>query len=96
MSRNDPRTQRDRLALEPVRVARAIPPLLVVADDGREVPRHAQRVTDALADLGMLAHDAELVVRQRPGLVEDVLGDVTSPDDLTSIDRSEVRDLLGD
>jgi len=28
--------------------------------------------------------------------LEDVLGDVTSPDDLTAIDRSEVRDLLGD
>ena len=28
--------------------------------------------------------------------LEDVLGDVTSPDDLTSVDRSEVRDLLGD
>jgi uncharacterized protein with von Willebrand factor type A (vWA) domain len=28
--------------------------------------------------------------------LEDVLADVTSPDDLTAIDRSEVRDLLGD
>jgi uncharacterized protein with von Willebrand factor type A (vWA) domain len=28
--------------------------------------------------------------------LEDVLGDVASPDDLTAIDRSEVRDLLGD
>ena len=28
--------------------------------------------------------------------LEDVLGDVSTPDDLTAIDRSEVRDLLGD
>ena len=28
--------------------------------------------------------------------LEDVLGDVATPDDLTAIDRSEVRDLLGD
>ena len=28
--------------------------------------------------------------------LEDVLGDVTTPDDLTAIDRSDVRDLLGD
>jgi uncharacterized protein with von Willebrand factor type A (vWA) domain len=28
--------------------------------------------------------------------LEDELGDVASPDDLTAIDRSEVRDLLGD
>ena len=68
------------LALQAVGVAAAVPALVVVADDGREVARHAQRVADALADLGVLAHDAELVVRQRAGLVEDVLGDADLAD----------------
>ena len=72
--RDDAGTQRDGLAAQAIGVAGAVPALVVVADDRREVARQSQRVADALADLGVLAHDAELVVGERPRLVEDVLG----------------------
>ena len=78
--RDDAGAERDALALQAVGIAGAVPALVVVADDGREVARHAQRVADALADLGVLAHDPELVLGQRPGLVQDVLGDADLAD----------------
>jgi hypothetical protein len=75
--RRDPAGQRDVLALEPARVAVAVPLLVVGVGDGRG---HLERRgvgadEDAVADLRVALHHRELVDRQAPGLEQDAVGD---------------------
>ena len=46
---------------------------MVVADDGRDVPRDIGADRRCWPDLGVAAHHDPLVVPERPGLVQDVL-----------------------
>ena len=72
---DDARGDRDRGAGEAVGVAAAVPALVLVAHDRREVPELRGAPQDPLADHGVLGHHAPLGVGQRPGLVEDLVRD---------------------
>src|SRR5690606_7682417 len=71
----DARVERDALAGEPVRVAVAVPALMVVADHPRDVAQERNGLQDVLADLGMAADRDVLLLRQTAGLVQDAVVD---------------------
>ncbi len=73
--REDPRRQRDLLALQAARVAAAIPLFVVAIGD---VQRHAQvgdRREQIVGEGRVLAHDRPLVVGERAGLEQNAVGD---------------------
>ena len=71
---DDPRAERDVLARQAVRVAAAVPGLVVVADP-RVDRRDAEALEQPVADLGMLAQHDQLLVVERAGLLQDAVGD---------------------
>ncbi len=72
---DDPRAERDLLAGERVGVARAVPALVAGADHRRDRREARRGGDDALADQRVAAHELPLVVVERPGLGEDLVGD---------------------
>ena len=68
------RQQGDIGAFERVRISRAIPVLVMVANDGQHVAKGAQRFHDVLADDGMLAHDLPLIGCKVRALAQDLVG----------------------
>ena len=76
---DDPAADRDLRAGEAVRIALAVPALVLVADDPRHVAQTRDRAQDALADRGVLAHDLPLAIGQGPGLCRISSGTPTLP-----------------
>ena len=72
--RQDARAERDLFALQPGRIALAVPALVMAEDQRRDRIRERHRADDVRADLRMRANLLELFRRQRPRLREDVLG----------------------
>ena len=72
--REDARAKRNLIALEPGRIALAIPSLVVAVDDRRHRIRERHRRDDLGAHLRMHLHPLELLGGQRTGLRQDVLG----------------------
>ena len=72
--RQDARAERDLLALETGRIALAVPALVVAVDDRRDRVGKRHRRDDLGAHLRMHLHPLELLVGQRTGLRQDVLG----------------------
>ena len=70
----------DRLAGEAVGIAAAVPALVLVPHRLRDVAEARQRLQDPLADDRVLAHQVPLGVVERPGLVQDRVGDADLPD----------------
>ena len=66
--------QRDRLTAQPIRVAGAVPSLVMMTDRGRGVGELGHLAHQMLADHDVLAHDLPLVLGERAGLVQDVVG----------------------
>ncbi len=66
---------RDLRAGQAVGVAVAVPALVLVAHDRRQVPELRRAAQDPLADHGVLGHHAPLGVVSGPGLVEDLVRD---------------------
>jgi hypothetical protein len=87
---DDARGERDVLAGEPVRVAAAVPALVLVADRRGHVAQAGQRSQDPLADDRVLAHEHPLVGGQRTGLVEDLVGDADLADVVQERDRLDL------
>ena len=77
---NDARLDRDLSAPEPIRVATAIPSLVLGANDGTDATEERDRSDDALTDDGMLPHDGRLVVVEWARFVEDVAGNTDLAD----------------
>src|SRR2546421_12405927 len=77
---DDARLDRNRLALEAIRVSRAVPSLVRGADDRTERSEEWHRGEDALADHRVLAHDGEFFRRERPRFLEDVARDADLAD----------------
>src|SRR5436190_9504870 len=73
--REDPRRERDLLALQAVRVALAVPALVVVLDDVGRRLEEGDPAEDLRADQRVPAHQPALRVAERLGLVEDPVGD---------------------
>src|SRR5439155_21482212 len=68
------RAERDRIAGEAVRVARAVPALVAVADERANARKELDRGKDLLADHHVALHLGALLPRQGTRLVEDRLG----------------------
>src|SRR3954470_9259569 len=88
----DPRDERDVVRAEALRVAAAVPALVVVEDDVHDDLRQPERAHDARADLRVPAHDLPLVLRERAGLGEDVLGHADLAD---VVQQAAEEELLG-
>ena len=73
--RDHARAERDRVAGEAVGVAAAVEALVARAHELRDVGQRRRGGQDALADERVAAHERPLVLVQRPGLVEDRVGD---------------------
>ena len=71
----DARRPRDRLAAQAVRVAEAVPALVMVADDGHDRVREIDAFEYLRADGRVNLHLVKLGGRQLPRLVQDVIGD---------------------
>ena len=89
---HDARGERDLLAGDAVRVAAAVPALVLVADRVRHRGEAGQRPQDALADDGVLAHQLPLLGVEPAGLVEDLVGD---PDLADVVEQRDRADLVG-
>ena len=73
---DDPRLERDLLAGEAVRVAAAVPALVVRADDQTDVAHEAADAVEHLLALDRVGLDQLPLVRvELAGLVDDLLGD---------------------
>ena len=72
--REDARAERNLFALQPLRIALAVPAFVVAEDQRRDRIRERHRADDLGADLRMDADLLELFLRQRAGLRQDVLG----------------------
>ena len=72
--REDARAERDLVALQPGRIALAVPALVVAEDQRRHRIRKRHAADDFGADLRVDADLLELFLRQRSGLRQDVLG----------------------
>src|SRR5579864_1273972 len=70
----DAGSQGDLLASQSVGIPRAVPMLLVVADQFRHRLHSVHRKEDLLADSGMLPHDDPLLVGEGSRLFEDLVG----------------------
>src|SRR5919112_3397222 len=70
----DPRAERDLLPGEAVGVPGAVPALVRGPHQRHRVGEEVDRRQDSLADQGMALDGRPLLVRERPGLVEDRLG----------------------
>src|SRR5207237_9118161 len=68
---DDPRLERDRLTRERVRIARAVPPLVAVADDRPHLGELVDRREDPLAELGVLLDLLALLGGEWAALAED-------------------------
>src|SRR5918992_4082708 len=83
---DDASAERDLLALELVGIARSVPPLVRRADEPSDLAERRGGVQDALADQRVATDELPLLVRQRAGLLEDLLRDR---------DLADVVDLRG-
>ena len=72
--RQDAGAERDVIALQPLRIALAIPSLVVAEDERRHRVRERHRADDLGADLRVNANLLELFLGERTRLREDVLG----------------------
>ena len=82
--------QRDVRAREAVRVAEAVPPLVVAADDAQPVAVQEVDVPEQLlSEHRVRAHQPQLRVVQRPALLEDVVRD---PDLAHVVEQEPVLD----
>ena len=79
------------LAGQPVRVAAAVPALVARAHEARHGPQRWSREQDALADDRVPAHEAPLGLVERPGLLEDRVGDGDLAD---VVELGGVRDVV--
>src|ERR1700693_3148361 len=68
------------LAAEPIRVAGAVPSLVLRADDRSDPRQERNRGHDPFTDHGMLSHDGRFLVIEGPRLVQDVSGHADLPD----------------
>ncbi len=73
--RDDARADRDLVALQAVRVAASVEALVVVEHHRDGLAQARRLLQDDLADAGMLADRLPLLVAERGGLVEDLVGD---------------------
>ena len=80
----------DLLAGQPVRVAGAVPALVMVAHGARDLARE-EWLDDLRAGDGVPAELGRLLVAQAAGLVEHIVGDADAPD---VVQESRLRDLL--
>ena len=78
--RDDAADERDVLAREPARIAAAVEPLVVAPAAVDQAVQARHRLEDALALLGVLAEDGDLLGRQLAGLVEHVVADADLAD----------------
>ena len=90
----DARRERNRLARQPVRVARAVPMLIGVADDRHDAAQEADRFENARAQDGMLLHDLFLVGRERAGLRQDRGGHANLPERVEERRVAQVTQLV--
>ena len=70
---DDPRSDRDVLRRQPVGIAAAVPALVLVAHDARNVSEPRDGAQDALPDHRVVAHQPPLLLGQCAGLVEDLV-----------------------
>ena len=82
------------VAGEPVRIAVAVPALVLVADDASHGAHARDRAQDPLADRRVLAHDLPLALVERPGLVQDLVGDADLADVVEQRRGADATDLL--
>src|SRR3970282_2729862 len=68
---DDAGAQGDALTAEAVRVALAVPVLVVVVDDGEDVHQERHALADLAAAVAVLLDDGELVRRELAALFED-------------------------
>ena len=71
---DDPRLDRDLLADQPIGIAAAVDPFVVMADGGRGHAHPADATDQLLADLGMRSHDPPLRIVERATLRQDAVG----------------------
>ena len=67
----DPGRPRDRFTGEAVRIARAVPAFVRVAHDRHDAFQEADRLEDARSEQRVLAHDRDLLGRERTVLAKD-------------------------
>ena len=91
---DDARRERDRVADEPVRVAVAVPALVLVAHGAGDGLQAGDGREDALADHRVLAHEHPLRGVERAGLVEERVGDADLADVVEQGDGGELGHLL--
>ena len=91
---HDLREQRDRVAPQSVRVAAAVKPFVVMADDRPYSPQEAQLAAEPIADHCVLLHQLVFVRRERPRLQEDRIGDADLPEVVKKAAARERRDVV--
>jgi hypothetical protein len=90
--RHDTRAQRDQLAAQPVGVAAAVVPLVVVPYDDRALREELERRDNLSAEDRMAAHHGPLLVAERTGLAQHALRD---PDLPQIVQQAGLRDDIG-
>ncbi len=93
--RQDARADRNVVARQPLRIALAVPPLVMAEDQRRHRIRERHGGDDLRADLRMDADLLELFLRQRSGLRQDVLGHGELADVVEQRRRLDALDLVG-
>ena len=77
---DDARLDWNLLTLEAIRIAGAVPALVLRPNDGTQRGKEGHGSKNALADNRVLAHDGKFLGRQRSGLLQDVAGDADLAD----------------
>src|SRR5204863_4415303 len=86
--------QRDLLSAQPIRIAGAVPALVVMADDARDVLEEGNTGDDPRAVLRMFTHGGPLGLRERPRLAQDVVWDADLADVVQDGAATEEGDVL--
>src|SRR5204863_6667641 len=88
----EPRLERDRVALQPRGIALAVPVLMVKENVGKRLARPAQR-TDELGSRGRVLPDLrELIEGERPGFAEQIASNGDLADVVVETAEAEQRD----
>src|SRR5437870_13563646 len=87
---DDAGQERDALASQSVGVAAAVEALMMAADRGEDFLATDNRGQDALADNGMIPNKQVLRQSERPGLVQDRLGNAHLADVVQASGKAEL------
>ena len=92
--RDDLREQRDGVAAQPVGIAGAVQPLVMVTNDRPHLAQRSQLAAQPVADHGVLLHDRVLGGRQPARLQQDRVGNADLADVVEIAAAREHRDIV--